>query len=282
MVNGLSGVASTVDWKASNLVSDILSLFLVFSSVRFSWIRRSGNLAANWLAKAAVKGMCPDGWVVRPPSPLASLLKLDRVGGVIIGDYSLATLAITNGGALSEDERKRVMSEPYELGEECVETNYYGAKRTVEALLPLLQLSHSPRIVNVSSSMGTLKMVSNEWARGVLSDVEKFTEERINEVVKEFLKDFKEGSHERKRWPKIFAAYVVSKAALNAYTRILAMKYPKICINCLCPGYVKTDINGNTGILTVKEGASKVVRLALLPNGSPSGLFYSNNKVSHF
>jgi (+)-neomenthol dehydrogenase len=45
-----------------------------------------------------------------------------------------------------------------ELAEECLLTNYYGAKRMAEALIPLLQLSSSPRIVNVSSSMGKLEV----------------------------------------------------------------------------------------------------------------------------
>jgi (+)-neomenthol dehydrogenase len=52
----------------------------------------------------------------------------------------------------------KIFSETYELGEECVKTNYYGTKRVTEALLPLLQSSDSPRIVNVSSSMGQLKV----------------------------------------------------------------------------------------------------------------------------
>ena len=38
-----------------------------------------------------------------------------------------------------------------DLAEQCVKTNYYGAKRMVEAFLPLLHLSDSARIVNVSS-----------------------------------------------------------------------------------------------------------------------------------
>ena len=46
----------------------------------------------------------------------------------------------------------------YELAEECVKTNYYGAKRTTEALIPFLQLSDSPRIVNVSSRAGTFEV----------------------------------------------------------------------------------------------------------------------------
>ena len=46
----------------------------------------------------------------------------------------------------------------YDLAEECVKINYYGAKRTTEALIPFLQLSDSPRIVNVSSGAGTLEV----------------------------------------------------------------------------------------------------------------------------
>ena len=52
----------------------------------------------------------------------------------------------------------KVIAETYELAEECLEINYYGAKRTAEALIPLLQLSNSPRIVNVSSIMGKLEV----------------------------------------------------------------------------------------------------------------------------
>lgn len=49
-----------------------------------------------------------------------------------------------------------ILSQPYELAEKCLQTNYYGGKRMCEALVPLLQLSDSPRIVNVSSAMGKL------------------------------------------------------------------------------------------------------------------------------
>ena len=124
--------------------------------------------------------------------------------------------------------------------------------------------------------------ISNEWAKGILSDAEALTEERIDEVLKEFFKDFRDSSLESKGWPKFVTAYIVSKAAMNAYTRILAKKYPTFCINSVCPGYVKTDINFNTGILPVEEGAASLVRLALLPNDSPSGLFYIRSAVSSF
>ncbi|XP_061340160.1 (+)-neomenthol dehydrogenase-like [Gastrolobium bilobum] len=202
------------------------------------------------------------------------------IGGMEIKDKDLFSLAVIKRGALSEDDRRKAMTQTYELAEECLQINYYGSKRTAESLLPLLQLSDSPRIVNVSSFMGKLEFVSNEWAKGVFSDADNLTEERVDEVLKQFLKDFKEGSLDSKGWPKSFSAYVISKAAMNAYTRILAKKYPAICINSVDPGYVKTDITANTGFLTVEKGASSPVRLALLPNGAQSGLFYQRSEVS--
>lgn len=124
--------------------------------------------------------------------------------------------------------------------------------------------------------------VSNEWAKGVFSDFDNLTEERVDGVLKEFLKDFQEGSLESKGWPRYMAAYTLSKASMNAHTRILAKKFPTFCINCVCPGYVKTDLTVNTGFFTVEEGAANPVRLALLPNGSPSCLFYIRSEVSSF
>ena len=127
-----------------------------------------------------------------------------------------------------------------------------------------------------------LQNIKNEWAKGVLSDAENLTEERVDEVLNVFLKDFKEGSLEAKSWPTFLSANTVSKSALNAYTRIMAKKYPTFCINCVCPGFVKTDINYNSGILTVEEGAESPVRLALLPDGGPSGQFFLQKEVSEF
>ncbi|GLT84543.1 hypothetical protein SLE2022_027680 [Rubroshorea leprosula] len=124
--------------------------------------------------------------------------------------------------------------------------------------------------------------VSNEWAKAVFNDVENLTEEKVDEVLSQYLKDFKEGSLETKGWPANMSAYTLSKAAMNAYTRIPAKRYPDFCINCVCPGFVKTDVNYNTGILSVEEVAEGPVRLALLPNGSPSGLFFDRLEEQEF
>ncbi|CAL2255258.1 unnamed protein product [Prunus armeniaca] len=147
-----------------------------------------------------------------------------------------------------------IMTRMYELAEVCVKTNYYGAKKMTKALL-LLQLSDSPRVVSLSSGMGSLK------AKGVLSYSEKLAEERIDDALNEFLKDFKEDILETKGWPTSLSAYILSKAAVNAFTRMIARKYPNICINSV----VKTNMNFiNTGMLvSIDEGAESVVRLAM-------------------
>ncbi|CAL1379366.1 unnamed protein product [Linum trigynum] len=170
----------------------------------------------------------------------------------------------------------------YELAEECLQTNYYGAKEMIQTFLPLLQLSDSPTIVNVSSGAGNLKNVKNQWAESVLGDAENLSEERVEQVLKKFMEDFKEGLLETKGWPSFSPGYVLSKAALNAYSRIMAKKYPSLCINCVCPGFVRTDINLHTGNQTPEEGAKCPVKLALLPSGSPSGRFFSGTEEAPF
>ncbi|THG17171.1 hypothetical protein TEA_005881 [Camellia sinensis var. sinensis] len=125
-------------------------------------------------------------------------------------------------------------------------------------------------------------VVLNEKAKKELSDTDSLTEEKVEEVLKRYLEDLKEDLLETKGWPVNFSAYIMSKAALNAYTRVLAKKYPNIAINAVSPGFVKTDLNHHRGILTVEQGAKGPVMLALLPNGGPSGLFYDQMEVSTF
>ncbi|XP_019234858.1 PREDICTED: (+)-neomenthol dehydrogenase-like isoform X3 [Nicotiana attenuata] len=97
-------------------------------------------------------------------------------------------------------EKLKVATQTYDVAEECLKTNYYGAKQMIQELLPLLQFSDSPRIVNVSSLAGKLEHVRNEWAVGVLSDAENLTEDRVDEVLNAFLQDLKDGLMETEKW----------------------------------------------------------------------------------
>ncbi|KAF8031936.1 hypothetical protein BT93_D0984 [Corymbia citriodora subsp. variegata] len=176
----------------------------------------------------------------------------------------------------------KIITEKYELTEECLNINYYGAKRMVYAFIGILQLSDSPTIVNVSSSMGKLENLPEGLATEVFSNPKSLTEEKVDELLKEFLNDFKDGSLKSKGWPVHPSAYTVSKAAFNAYTRVIVANYPTFLINCVCPGFVKTDINCNADFLTPDEGAEGPVSLALLPDGSPSGQFFQGTKEATF
>jgi NAD(P)-dependent dehydrogenase (short-subunit alcohol dehydrogenase family) len=112
------------------------------------------------------------------------------------------------------------------------ETNVFGVIAVTGAFLPLLRLSASPRIVNVSSSAGSLSSIS----------------------------DF--GNTD-----PIALGYVPSKTALTAVTMMYArgLVGENIRVNAVCPGFVDTDLNNHHGTRTPAEGARAVVVVQILP-----------------
>ncbi|KAM7531292.1 hypothetical protein LguiB_034702 [Lonicera macranthoides] len=206
------------------------------------------------------------------------------VTGVITDAEAFSSLNLKAGEVVGAKASlaKNVMQQTYETAEGCLRTNYYGPKQLTQALIPLLLLSNSARIVNISSALGQLKNVSNERATKVLGDVDGLTEERVDEIVRGFLEDAKQDLLEKKGWPITLSAYILSKAVLNAYTRILAKKYTSFCINAVSPGFVKTDMSHNNGHYTVEEGARGPVMMALVPDGGPSGCFFFQTQQSNF
>lgn len=112
--------------------------------------------------------------------------------------------------------------------------------------------------------------------------MEGLSEERIEGVLRRFLEDMKRGELEAGGWCLMLPAYSISKAALNAYTRVLAARHPAMRINCVHPGYVDTDLNWHTGVLPVTEGARGPVALAMLPAGGPSGCYFDQTTLASF
>ncbi|MBD2110741.1 MULTISPECIES: SDR family oxidoreductase [Cyanophyceae] len=74
-------------------------------------------------------------------------------------------------------------------------------------------------------------------------------------------------------------AYSTSKAALNAFTRLLAaeLQGTGILVNAVCPGWVATDMGGSGG-RPVADGAASVVWAATLPDDGPTGGFFRDGK----
>lgn len=116
--------------------------------------------------------------------------------------------------------------------------NLYGAMYVTKALWPLLERSKEARVINVSSGMGSLH-------------------------------DVQTGG---------YTAYRLSKWSLNGYTMLLAADAPaNIKVNCICPGWVKTDMGGPNAPRTVQQGADTVVWLAT-EKTIPTGKFFRDRK----
>ncbi len=124
---------------------------------------------------------------------------------------------------------------------QVVDVNVYGVIRVTNAMLPLLRRSPAPRIVNASSSMGSLG---------------------------------------RQPGP-VMAAYSPSKTFLNGITTQYARAFADtpIIVNAACPGLVATDFNGFAGERTAAQGAATAIRLATLPDDGPRGGFFEDAGV---
>lgn len=177
-----------------------------------------------------------------------------------------------------------------EFAQKVIETNYYGLKNMIQAMIPLMKHSASgARIVNVSSRLGRLNgrrnKLGNETMREQLNNVETLTEELIDSTVSTFLKQVEEGTWESGGWPQTFTDYSVSKLAVNMYTRLMAKvlsdrpEGEKIFINCYCPGWVKTAMTGWAGNISPEQGADTAVWLALVPPDQPvTGKFFAERR----
>ncbi|MBG0831676.1 SDR family oxidoreductase [Planomonospora sp. ID67723] len=131
----------------------------------------------------------------------------------------------------------------------AVETNVIGVIRVTNAMLPLLRRSASARIVNMSSSVGSLTRQTTSTDLAVTGPLS--------------------------------AAYSPSKTFLNAVTLQYAkqLRDTTILINAACPGFVATDLNGFRGVRTPEQGAAIAIRLATLPDGGPTGAFFEDAGV---
>ncbi|THV40482.1 SDR family oxidoreductase [Glycomyces buryatensis] len=152
-----------------------------------------------------------------------------------------------SGQASPADALDRVPSEvDLDLVREVFETNVFGVIAVTNAMLPLLRRSKAPRIVNLTSHAASLTLYADP--DGPLAGLPS-------------------------------AAYSPSKTALNAVTVQYAneLRTEGILVNAFAPGYVDTDINGHTGILTPAQAAAGVVRLAVLDADGPTGAFHSED-----
>jgi len=128
---------------------------------------------------------------------------------------------------------------------EVYETNFFGPISLIQTMLPLLRKSKHGRIVNVSSSLGSITLVSAP-----------------DSPMSQFLA----------------LGYNTSKSALNSMTVQFAneLKDTLIKVNAICPGYCATDINNHSGPRTAAQGAVAVIQYATLGADGPTGGYFND------
>ncbi|MFD8496409.1 SDR family NAD(P)-dependent oxidoreductase [Amycolatopsis sp. NPDC059657] len=154
---------------------------------------------------------------------------------VLVNNAGIAGPRITDIHDLTAGDAERV-----------IQTNYLGTLRTTRAFLPLLEKSDAPRIVNVSSSMGSFTR-----------SVDPSTLEHAN--------------------PLPF--YQPSKAAINMLTLKYAEALPRFRVNIADPGPTATEINDYLGTQTVTEGTDAIIELATAAPDGPTGTYRDRDGV---
>ncbi|MBO9694236.1 SDR family NAD(P)-dependent oxidoreductase [Chryseobacterium sp.] len=121
------------------------------------------------------------------------------------------------------------------------ETNFFGAVQTTQLFIDLLKKSEGPRIINVSSPLGSLSLQSD-------SQNPNF---------------------------RTYDAYSASKTALNAFTVLLSKEFEETDFKIISiePGYTASNLNQYQGTQTPEQAAGIIVKFVTLQD-IPTGKFF--------
>jgi NAD(P)-dependent dehydrogenase (short-subunit alcohol dehydrogenase family) len=144
---------------------------------------------------------------------------------------------VVNNAAVLLHEDADVLATPRDGYRQTFEANVFGAIEVCRVFVPPMIERGWGRIVNVSSGVSHLARMSS-----------------------------------------YAPAYTMSKTALNAFTRILAETYRNqgLLANAVDPGWVRTDMGGQSAPRSVQQGAETIVWLATLPDDGPTGGFFKD------
>jgi NAD(P)-dependent dehydrogenase (short-subunit alcohol dehydrogenase family) len=171
-----------------------------------------------------------------------------------------------------------------EVAARTLDCNYRGAVRVTDALWPYL--APTAKIVMVSSGMGALDHFSPALQQRFLQP--ELNRAGVEELATEFVSAVARGKHTAAGFPS--NAYGVSKALLNAFTRVLARELAGSSrrVNAVCPGWVKTRMGGSAAPRSLEQGASGIVWAARLGdeadesqagNAAPNGGFFRDARA---
>lgn len=165
---------------------------------------------------------------------------------IIENEQGKLDILINNAGIIGTYPKQNALETTIEETQKVFDTNFFGVISVTQAFIELLQKSDSPRITNITSGLASLTLHSDpNW----------------------------------KYYQVKTASYGPSKAALNAYTIVLAyeLKDSLFKVNVIDPGYTSTDFNHHSGPGTVESAASFIIKHTLTDADGPTGQFFSND-----
>lgn len=165
-------------------------------------------------------------------------MSVRRLTKTVADQYGRADVLVNNA-AISMDEDGAAVGVDLAVVRQTMETNFFGALRLCQALIPLMQRHGYGRIVNVSSRMGSLEQMGGRKL-GYRS-----SKTALNALT------------------RVLAA---------------ELRGSNILVNSVDPGWVLTEMGGMEAPRTVEEGAATIVWAATLPDGGPSGRFFRDQQ----
>ena len=180
------------------------------------------------------------------PLDVTDATSVKHAANQISKEFGKLDILVNNAGIAGENISTPPSQTNINIVRQVYETNVFGVINVTTAMVPLLKLADQARIVNVSSSLGSLKLA--------LDPTDMFY--GINSVQ-----------------------YQSSKAALNAITIEFAKELESegIKVNAACPGFVDTDFNGHRGTKPAKQAATIIVKLSTLEADGPTASFQDEN-----